>query len=63
MSTTPATVPRIRTRPPESGVPPTTTAVIAESSMSSPVLAASPAPRRAVASTPACSGEHTTLIA
>ena len=41
MSTTPMTVPRTRTRPPVSGVPPTTTAVIAESSMSSPMSAGS----------------------
>ena len=36
ISSAPASVPTIRTRPPDSGVPPTTTAVIALSSMSLP---------------------------
>jgi predicted ABC-type sugar transport system permease subunit len=53
ISTAPITVPRMRTRPPVSGVPPTTTAVMAESSISSPMSAGSLAPSRAVASTPA----------
>ena len=43
----------MRTRPPVSGVPPTTTAVMALSSMSSPTNDGSLAPSRAVASTPA----------
>ena len=37
MNTAPTTVPRIRTWPPESAPPPTTTAVMAVSSISSPV--------------------------
>lgn len=53
MRTAPATVPPMLMRPPVSGVPPTTTAVIAESSMRLPSEVGSLAWRRAVASTPA----------
>ena len=53
ISSAPISVPRIRTRPPDSGVPPTTTAVIALSSMSSPTNDGSLAPSRAVLTTPA----------
>lgn len=53
MRTAPATVPPMLTRPPVSGVPPTTTAVIADSSIRLPSEVGSLAWRRAVASTPA----------
>ena len=49
----PITVPTTLTLPPLRGVPPTTTAVIAESSIRRPMLEGSLAPRRAVATTPA----------
>src|SRR5215218_5918909 len=49
----PITVPMTFTLPPLKGVPPSTTAVIAESSIRRPMLDGSLAPRRAVATTPA----------
>src|SRR5215210_423868 len=49
----PITVPMTFTLPPLKGVPPTTTAVMAESSIRRPMLDGSLAPRRAVATTPA----------
>ena len=52
MSRAPASVPTIRTWPPVSGVPPTTTAVMALSSMRTPTNDGSLAPCRAVTSTP-----------
>lgn len=53
MRTAPATVPPMLTRPPVSGVPPTTTAVMADSSIRLPSDVGSLACSRAVASTPA----------
>lgn len=53
MRTAPATVPPILIRPPLSGVPPTTTAVIADSSIRLPSEVGSLACSRADASTPA----------
>src|SRR5215212_6342112 len=49
----PATVPPTFIRPPESGVPPITTAAMASSSIRKPRAAGSPAANRAVARVPA----------
>ena len=53
MNSAPATVPSTRTRPPVSGVPPTTTAVIAASSMFRPWLDGSASAPWPTSSTPA----------